>query len=284
LPRRQRRKGKAEDGPRLRLPVRLRYLLAGAAVAAGGVALAGQLDSARAWLDRQFPVTGVAVTGELAREAPEPMARWLAGQLDGGFFTADLNRLRRLVEARPWVREARLRRRWPGTLVVALREHRASARWRAGPAADWALVSRAGAVFRPRTLPAEGALPRLQGPRARLEELRARRAELAGRLGDGHRVSRVTVDARGDWTALVDGRVRVHFGRDHWRRRLARLKAVADGWRLLERRVARIDLRYPDGLAVALPKGADGPEGGGSQGSGGQAGPNTGGSPAGRPG
>lgn len=278
MPRRQRRKDKAR-GPRLRLPVRLRYLLAGGALAAGGVALAGQLDTARAWLDRQFPVTGVAVTGDLAREAPEPLARWLAERLDGGFFTADLDRLRRAVAARPWVREARLRRRWPGTVVVAVREHRASARWRDGPGADWALVSDAGAVFRPEALPAGMALPRLQGPRARLAELRARLDELAGRLDGGHRVSRVAVDARGDWTALVDDRVRVHFGRDHWQRRLDRLMAVARGWRLLDRRVARIDLRYPDGLAVALPDGIDGPAEGGSQ-----DGPNTGGPSPGRPG
>jgi len=261
LPRRRRRRDKEDEGARLRLPVRLRYLIAAGLTVAAVSALVGQRQAMAAWLDRQFPVRTVAVAGDLRHERPQALGRWLGRQVEGGFFTADLQRLRQAVVARPWVRDARLRRRWPGTLVVSVREHRAAARWRPGPDAGWRLVSRQGAVFRPRTAPAAGGLPELQGPRARLADLRARRALLAERLGSGHSVTRVAVDARGDWVAAVDGRVRVHFGRDHWDRRLDRLMRVERGWRLLERQVARVDLRYPDGLAVSLPEGGGGEDG-----------------------
>jgi len=272
LPRRQRRKA-SNHGPRLRLPVRLRYLALAGLVAVGGGALAAHWATAVAWLDRRFPVERVAVAGELRREDPEALAAWLAGRIEGGFFTADLEGLRRAVAARPWVREARLRRRWPGTLALAVSEHRAAARWRPEQGAAWRLVSRQGAVFQPRRLPDGGALPRLEGPRPRLGELRRRLADLDGRLGADHAVTALAVDSRGDWTARVDGRLALHFGRDHWDRRLARLMRVARGWRLLERRVARVDLRYPDGLAVAVARDE-------APGGDGRAQPETGGSPA----
>lgn len=253
---RRRRNSNRRKGFRLRLPVRLRYLLAAGAVLAIGGILVGRLEATGAWLDRQFPVTGVAVAGELRHQDREELARWLGRRIEGGFFSADLGRLRQALEDRPWVRRARLRRRWPGTLVVTVAEHRPAARWRAGPAQPWHLISRRGTVFRPEPAQAGGGLPALEGPRGRIGELRKRRVRLGERLAGDHAVTRMAVDARGDWSARLDGRVTVRFGRDHWRRRAARLARVDREWRLLEREVARIDLRYPDGLAVAVAEGA----------------------------
>ncbi|MEF8793415.1 cell division protein FtsQ/DivIB [Thiohalorhabdus sp.] len=249
------RRPEGKKPSRLHLPVRLRYLVVAGLVVAAGVAVAGQMDALRTWLDRQFPVTGMAVAMELRHEDPDALAHWLAERLRGGFFTADLGRLQGALEERPWVREARLRRRWPGKLVVAITEHRPVARWRPGPRAGWRLVNAQGAVFRPED-PAVGGLPRLEGPRARLEELRSRLAVLKGRLGQGPRVSGLRVDARGDWTAHLGEGITVRFGRDSWSRRLERLMRVSRGWGLLERTVTRIDLRYPDGIAVAVAEGA----------------------------
>jgi len=249
---RQRRRKDSEGAAGPRLPVRLRYPLLVGAVVAVGMAAGSQLGSLVARLDRQFPVTGVAVAGEPRREDPQVLARWLGREVEGGFFTADLERLQRAVSKRPWVRTARLRRHWPGTLVVAIDEHRAMARWRPAAGEDWRLVSRRGKVFRPKRPPQGRQLPRLQGPRPRLADLRQRMEVLKGRLDGRHSVSALSVDRRGDWTARLDGRVTVHFGRDHWERRLDRLVRVDRDWRLLERKVARVDLRYPDGLAVAV--------------------------------
>lgn len=235
--------------------MRLRYLVAAGLLAAGAVGAATQLGALGAWIDSRFPVKGVAVPEDLRHEDPEALARWLAGRLEGGFFTADLKGLQRALRQRPWIREARLRRRWPGTLVVGVTEHRPAARWRPGPSADWRLVSAQGALFRPGEFAVKG-LPRLEGPRARLGELRDRSAALAQRLGEGHRVAGLKVDARGDWTARLAAGMTVRFGRDNWSRRLDRLVRVDRGWGLLERAVRSVDLRYPDGIAVAVAEGA----------------------------
>ncbi|KPV39754.1 hypothetical protein AN478_10060 [Thiohalorhabdus denitrificans] len=206
------------------------------------------LDDARAWLDRQSPVRKVAIGGDLRHTDPEALARWLGDRLQGGFFTVDLRRLKRQLEARPWVRSARIGRQWPDTLRVRVAEHSPRALWSDG--GPWFLVSREGTVFKPRDLDDEAGLPRLAGPRDRLGALLERLATLRARLED-HRVSRLRVDARGAWSAEVDGRVLLRFGRRNWERRLNRFLRVEREWELLERTVSRIDLRYPDGLAVA---------------------------------
>lgn len=261
LPRRQQRERK-DSGPRL--PVRLRYLLA-TGVLVGLIAAAGsQAEVLLAWLDRKFPVTQLAVSGDLRHQDPEVLARWLGRRVDGGFFTADLPRLQRALQERAWVREVRLRRRWPGTLVVDVMEHRAAARWRPRPSADWWLLSERGAVFRPDDK-SVAELPDLEGPRARLGEMRDRLKLLVERLGEDQRVTALVVNARGDWTARLAAGITLRFGRDNWHRRLDRLVRVDRGWGLLERAVARIDLRYPDGMAVAVAEGARPKEGQGNE-------------------
>jgi cell division protein FtsQ len=235
--------------------LRLRGVLAAGVLMGAGLWLAGQQAAVQQWLDRQFPITRVAVGGELRHLAPEALADWLEPRVAGGFFTADLEALRRAVEARPWVREARLRRRWPGTLAVRVAEHRPRARW--VTAEDERLVSRRGAVFAAAPRGALEALPRLVGPRSRIPALLERLGRLEERLGTRYRVSRLGVDARGAWSAEVDGRVTIRFGRKHWKGRLTRLLRVHRGWKLLDRAVTRVDLRYPDGLAVAVAE-ADG--------------------------
>ncbi|MFA9461413.1 cell division protein FtsQ/DivIB [Thiohalorhabdus sp. Cl-TMA] len=236
------------EGGGFRYLPRARYLVAGAVVLAVLGGLWANLDAARKWLDRQAPVRKVAMNGDFRHTDPQALARWMGDRLEGGFFTADLTRLQVRTEERPWIRSVRIRRQWPDTLRVRVEEQQPRALWSHG--GQWRLVNEAGVVFKPLGRGDPGDLPRLAGPRADLDALLERLAVLKERLG-GHRITRVRVDARGAWMAEVDGRVALHFGRRNWKQRLARFLRVEREWRLLERAVSRIDLRYPDGLAVA---------------------------------
>jgi hypothetical protein len=95
----------------------------------------------RAALEAWFPFREITVVGAQHPETREAV-RALAPRLSGGFFSMDLNGVHAAFEQLPWVRNADVRRLWPGRLVVRLEEHRAAAAWN-----DRALLDIHGEVF-----------------------------------------------------------------------------------------------------------------------------------------
>lgn len=177
-------------------------------------------------------------------------------QVAGTFFTVDLDRVRQSLEKLPWVREARVERRWPDTLVVSLAEHVPLARWN-----DDALVSDAGEVF---VAAVARKLPRLAGPEdSVIEVVDAYRRHQAALAPLGLTIDELRLSPRRAWRIRLDGGMQIALGRTETDTRLARFvalyprlfgaqaaagdaKAVQPAW---------IDLRYPDGFALRMPDG-----------------------------
>ncbi|MEW6253763.1 MAG: FtsQ-type POTRA domain-containing protein, partial [Planctomycetota bacterium] len=107
---------------------------------------------ARPW----FALTTLEVTTPVAHVTEAQIRLVAERKVRGTFFTVDLAQVRDSLEMLPWVREARVERRWPDTLVVSLAEHEPMARWN-----DTALINRAGEVF---VAAFDARLPRLSGP------------------------------------------------------------------------------------------------------------------------
>ncbi len=227
-----------------------------------GVLLAVVCAGAAAWWWRasEWPVGVVQIDGTLAHTDRERLKTVVARHAEAGFAGMDLRALRSDLATLPWVRSASLRRIWPDTLHVDVREHEPVAVWNGD-----ALVSRAGTVFRPQRLPPRD-LVRLQGPeghgREMLERLRRFERRLA-RLGLA--VARLEQDARRAWRLELANGIVVRLGRDRIASRMARFRAV---WpRVLAgkaERIAAVDLRYTHGFTVAWREGAgpDAREGG----------------------
>lgn len=195
-----------------------------------------------------WPITVVRIDGALVHTSSEAVEQVVTRHMPGaGFFRLDLSALQADLEALPWLRSASLRRIWPDTLEVVVHEHRAAARWN-----EAALISATGAVFRPQRLPALE-LPRLSGPQghgpamlARLRELDRRLAPLALAIRGLHQ------DARRAWRVELDNDVTLRLGRGEIDARLGRFEAV---WPVVlarkADRIEAVDLRYPNGFAVA---------------------------------
>ena len=224
---------------------------------AGVLALALLLATAAWWLrSTQWPISVVRIDGEMAHTDPAAVERVVTRHTDGaGFFRLDLAALRADLEALPWLRAASLRRVWPDTLQVHVREHAPAARWN-----GQALISTAGTVFRPAALPGL-ALPELAGPEGHGADMLQRFHALERRLQPlGLAVRGLHQDARRAWRVELDNGVALRLGRGPIERRLDRFVAVWPA--VLERRAARIDavdLRYPNGFAVAWREGAGQP-------------------------
>lgn len=194
-----------------------------------------------------WPIEVVRIDGPVRHTDRERMKSIVARHAAAGFAAMDLTALRRELVDLPWVREASLRRVWPDTLRVEVREHEPIAVWN-----DAALVSDEGAVFRPAEFGGDD-LVRLAGPNgqgsAMLERLRAFEQRLAP-LDLG--VAALEQDARRAWQLTLENGIVLRLGRDRVTARLGRFRSVWSG--VLEsraERIAAVDLRYTNGFAVA---------------------------------
>lgn len=223
-----------------------------------GMGLAGVLVLGTvAWLqfdpDALLPIEHIEVAGN-PQHADVAAVRELARAHAPGFVGAELERLRDALEAQAWIDAVSLRRQWPDTLVVEIREPVPVAQW-----GEDHLVDRHGRLFGPVDLTEWDSLPALAGTDGRQVVLMHRYLEVSARLADaGLEVMGLEEGARHDWTIhLADG-VRVLMGRDSDRSRLGQLVRAVPAIRgYREAPVERIDLRYPHGLAVAWADTAD---------------------------
>lgn len=170
------------------------------------------------------------------------------------FFDIDLYAIKQEVENLPWVKYVSVSRFWPHTLHVIVEEHHAEAWW-----GENALISSEAVVFNPPGV-GVGQLPMLyasSGMKSRaLEKYREARELLAGAGLAG--IRELGEDPSGSWGLLLGNGVSVRVGDIHWQ---LRLKNFASAWQsVLSREADRIhyvDLRYPDGFAVAWKTGME---------------------------
>ena len=212
------------------------------------------------WLrSLEWPIEVVRIDGETRFSDREALQKVVTTHVQAGFFGTDLPALRADLKAMPWVRDASLRRVWPDRLDVDIREHEPAAVWNGD-----ALVSTRGAVFAPETFDFEN-LPRLRGPEGQAANMLARRHRFDLLLMPaGMRVAGLELDERRSWSAELDDGLRVRLGREEIDARLERLVAA---WPAImagqSERIRRVDLRYPNGFAIAWHEGtSDSPEGG----------------------
>ena len=169
----------------------------------------------------------------------------------GTFFTVELDRVRDALEKLPWVREARVARHWPDTLLVSLTEHVPLARWN-----EDALVNQHGEVF---AAASNRDLPRFSGPDDSSTEVTLAWQRYQGMLAPlGRSVRELHLSSRRGWQMRLDNGTQIVLGRDDPDARLARFASIyprlfaADATQ-----PAYVDLRYVDGFAVRMPDGAN---------------------------
>jgi cell division protein FtsQ len=198
-----------------------------------------------------FPLNTIRVVGDVEHVSLGQVIDGLQGRVRGTFFSVDIDAIRALFEALPWVRRAEVRRLWPDGLEVRLEEHVALARW--GQERDMRLVNTYGEPFRGRV---EAKVPVFVGPPASEGMVTRRYAEFRRALAPlGLEPRSVSLSARYAWQLELSDGMTVKLGRDREKDdvadRLARFVAVYPHTvGRTERRLEYVDLRYPNGFAV----------------------------------
>lgn len=223
----------------------------GFAVLAVVAAAAYGLERGHRWLkaEGRFPVKEIRVSGCVLLYEGEVLET--AGALRGeNLLTVDPEMVRARLLASGWIREARVQRRPPGRVLIAVEERRP---WLLAPGEIARFVDRDGCLF-----PAGGKEERLDLPILHDPAGRARTVvpalAAAFPAGDGwfdEKVAQVSIDASGAVTLIERSRgTRARFGSGDFAGKAERLRTVLAEWEKSAEAYEELDLRY-EGQAIA---------------------------------
>jgi cell division protein FtsQ len=205
-------------------------------------------------LDRE--ITSLEINGPFQRVTALQIEEAISDEIDKGFVDADLDRIQSRITGLPWIDQARVTRRWPSRISIAVTEQVPAAIW-----GENALLNTRGELFvsEARHVPAE--LPRLSGPDGTSGEVARRYLAVRDQLIPvGLDVRRVRLDARGSWEMTLGNGIEVRLGRrDVTQRTELFLAVVAD---IITGRAADIDyvdMRYGNGFTIGWNGGAETP-------------------------
>jgi cell division protein FtsQ len=209
------------------------------------LALVGSLSALTWALDR--PVRVISIDGSFQRVSPGQIEKAVAPFAHEGFMSANLSDIQRAVEMLPWVDRARIARRWPNSLRVAVTEQTAAARW-----GESGLLNTRGELFVRAAAHVPAELPRLSGPEGTQSQVAQRYLKVQGRMLEaGMRLAALRLDERGAWEMDLDSGVTVRLGRRDVEGRIDRFIHTASqviAHRLTE--VNYVDMRYSNGFAI----------------------------------
>ena len=197
------------------------------------------------WLDK--PIAIIAVEGNFQYIKQGEIQQLVAPEIEGGIVSLDLDRISGKLVLNPWVKQATVSRRWPDGIVIKVEEELPIARW-----GNQGFLNSRGQILQVTDTRALHNLPLLEGPQGEEYNLMRRYRELSQLLAaEQMKIHRMKVDQIGFCTlSLVDGPELI-FGQDEViekARRFMRVRRqLTDDQAQL---VARVDLRYGNGMAV----------------------------------
>ncbi len=197
------------------------------------------------WLDE--PLADVEIVGALHQTSAADVVRQVRVLAVENYADLDLGVIKTALESHPWVHNVAVKRIWPVSLQVTVREERPIARWGQG-----GLLNEAGNVFWPHQIEGSESLPLLVGPETRALEMMTQYLTISQLLRPyGLKLSKLELEPRGAWTLQLDNGIRVLIGRGRIVEKVERFTGVySNKLTPYIERIKQIDVRYTNGLTV----------------------------------
>ena len=194
-----------------------------------------------------LPISKIRIKGEMKYVTEPMLQKSVAGLLQGGFFSTDVESIQRAVETLPWVERASVRRVWPETLFIQVVEQHPVAIWATG-----GLVNQYGELFKPESIEKAKALPVWSGPDNAEQILYQKNADLGQMLAAiGLGISKLRMDNRHAINLEIDNGVELVLGR---KEQIARLQNFIDIYKKVlagkMSQINKVDLRYSNGMSI----------------------------------
>jgi cell division protein FtsQ len=198
-------------------------------------------------LSNTLPIKHVRIEGSLNYVTQEEVSEALSGVVETGYFSMNTDEIVKQVTDIEWVKQARIRRVWPDTIVLSVVEQHPAATWN-----KTKLLNADGEVFEPIFDKASLNLPSLSGINSDSKSVLAelQRIDLSVK-SIGLSVKQLALAEHGSWDAVMSNGVRIKAGNQLPEQKISKslmLLSSLDG-DLLEH-LNEVDLRYPNGVAV----------------------------------
>lgn len=194
-----------------------------------------------------LPIREVKVEGDFKYLQTKTLEKLVVSEVDGGFFTVDVDQIRDSVLKAPWVRQVTVRKLWPDTLYLKIREQKAVVRW-----GDTGFLNEAGELFEPENVARPHGLIRLEGPRGTERQVYRKYQYLVGLLSKHKRqVIGVKLNERRGWSFEIDDGPRVILGKKEVDTRIKRyVREVEKNFGHEVNAMVQLDLRYTNGFTI----------------------------------
>ncbi len=205
-----------------------------------------------------FPITKVNVEGGFKYVSPEDVQAAVMPFIGSGFFQLDVENIKHTLVEMPWVEAVMVRKIWPDTVFVHVKEQSVLARW-----GDDGLLNRSGKSFYPAIESIDISLPLLLGPKGSEKQVADQYKTTRTLLRDiDVQLTRLAYTARGSWQLQFHDGQTVMLGRENVSQRMQRLASL---YRELassqaNASLATIDMRYDTGIAVQWQRRSDAEE------------------------
>jgi cell division protein FtsQ len=200
------------------------------------------------WVGGQhWPMKHLQVSAPFKFVSPKQVRDAVAIHLNKGFFAVDLSAINADLEKLQWVEKAEVRKQWPDTLVVSLKEFSPLATWN-----ETSLVAEQGSIFAKPTgkLPV---LPKFSGQAVQSDDMVVfYHAAQPMFQSVGLSITELAVSERNSWRIVLSDGLVLQVGRNDTGNRLTRFVELLPKIRREQqlKKLKHADLRYTNGFAL----------------------------------
>lgn len=202
---------------------------------------------------KNFPIKTVQVKGDYQHVSTTTLQDTIKPFAKSSFFALQATALQDRLQQLPWIANANVRRVFPSTLIITLQEKQPVAIWN-----NSALLTKDGVLFSPEKSTYPQNLPYLNGPDDAAQNLLTTMQQINNMLQPLNlTVQQLMLSPRESWQLVLSDGIKVTIGQRDMASRLQQLITVfpkiigEDG-----DKVASVDLRYPNGMAIQWKRGA----------------------------
>ncbi len=196
---------------------------------------------------KNFPIKTVQVKGDYHHVSPIILQNTIKPFVKVSFFALQATALQNRLQQLPWIASANIRRIFPSTLIITLEERQPVAVWN-----NNALLTNKGVLFFPEKSTYPKNLPFLNGPDDDEQNLLLTMQQINKMFYPLNlTVQQLTLSQRQSWQLVLSNGIKVTIGLRDIKLRLQQLAAVFP--KIIGDhgdKVASIDLRYPNGIAI----------------------------------